>query len=149
MKKKKIAKKNKYFLQKKKIIQRKSERRLSWSSKAPFTSELIPTLAWFIKYLDPQPVVDLLAKIIGNTKKHAGTLKTIETIFRAINFQRGLGYKIALIGRINGANKSRAIFVKKLNRNRPRQSFSKHVNFAFAQARATIGTFAVKIWVYF
>jgi len=60
-------------------------------------------------------------------------------------FKRGVGYRIALLGRINGANKSRILYLKKLNRNRSRQTFSKNVNFAMAQARATIGVFGVKI----
>ena len=141
-------KKNKYLLLKKKIVASKSEKRLSWSSKAFFTSGLITTLTLFVKYLDPQPVVDHLARIIGGTKKHVATLKLIETILRTFHLKRGLGYRIALIGRINGANKSRTIYLRKLNRNRSRQSFSKNVNFALAHARATIGTFAIKLWVY-
>ena len=103
------------------------------------------TLTLFGKYLDPQPLADHLAKIIGATKKHASTLKLIKTVLRTLHFKRGVGYRIALIGRINGANKSRTIYLKKLNRNRPRQTFSKNVNFAMSQARATIGAFGVKI----
>ena len=141
-------KKNKYLMSKKKNIVSKSEKRLSWSSKAFFTSGLISTLTLFVKYLDPQPVVDHLAKIIGNTKKHVATLQLIETILRTFHLKRGLGYRIALIGRLNGANKSRTLYLRKLNRNRSRQSFSKNVNFALAHARATIGTFAIKLWVY-
>ncbi len=106
---------------------------------------MITTLTLFVKYLDPQPVVDHLAKIIGSTKKHVATLKLIETILRTFHLKRGLGYRIALIGRINGANKSRTLYLRKLNRNRSRQSFSKNVNFALAHARATIGTFAIKL----
>jgi ribosomal protein S3 len=106
---------------------------------------LTTTLTLFVKYLDPQPLADHLAKIIGATKKHASTLKLIKTVLRTLHFKRGVGYRIALIGRINGANKSRTIYLKKLNRNRPRQTFSKNVNFAMSQARATIGAFGVKI----
>ena len=51
------------------------------------------------------------------------TLKLIETILRTFHLKRGLGYRIALIGRINGANKSRTIYLRKLNRNRSRQNF--------------------------
>ena len=141
-------KKNKYLMLKTKNVALKSEKRLSWSSKAFFTSGLITTLTLFVKYLNPQPVVDHLAKIIGGTKKHVATLKLIETILRTFHLKRGLGYRIALIGRINGANKSRTIYLRKLNRNRSRQNFSKNVNFALAHARATIGSFAIKLWVY-
>ena len=72
-------------------------------------------------------------------------LRQIELILRTFNLKRGLGYRIALIGRINGANKSRTLYLRKLNRNRSRQSFSQDVNFALAHAKATIGAFAIKL----
>jgi hypothetical protein len=146
--KQKIITKNKYLKLKAKVIQAQSEKRLFWISKELFISNLITTLTVFSKYLEPQPLADHIAKIISLTKKHAAILKLIKTILRTLPFKRGIGYRIALIGRINGANKSRTLYVKKLNRNRPRQTFSKNVNFAMAQARATIGAFGVKIWVY-
>ena len=59
--------------------------------------------------------------------------------------KRGIGYRIALIGRIDGANKSRTLYLRKLNKSRARQTFSKNINFAMAQARATIGAFSIKI----
>ena len=90
-------------------------------------------------------MVDHLAKIIGATKKHMVVLRQIELILRTFHLKRGLGYRIALIGRINGANKSRTVYLRKLNRNRSRQSFSQDVNFAFAHAKATIGAFAIKL----
>ena len=108
-------------------------------------SNLTSALTLFAKYLEVQPLADYLAKIIGDTKKHALILKIIKTVLRTVHFKRGIGYRIALIGRINGANKSRTLYLKKLNRNRSRQTFSKNVNFAMAQARATIGAFGVKI----
>ena len=90
-------------------------------------------------------MADQLAKIIGDTKKHALVLKIIKTILRTLRLKRGVGYRIALVGRINGANKSRIIYLKKLNRNRSRQTFLKNVNFAMSQAQATIGAFGVKV----
>jgi len=69
----------------------------------------------------------------------------MEKILHVVQMKRGVGYRIALIGRIDGANKSRTLYLKKLNRNRARQNFSKNVNFAMAQARATIGVFSIKI----
>ncbi len=146
---KKGKKKNKYFLLKNKVLKSKSEKRLAWPSRASFISKLITTLTLFVKYLDPQPVVDQIAEIIGGTKKHIATLKLIETVLRTFHLKRGLGYRMALVGRINGANKSRTIYLRKLNRNRSRQNFSKNVNYALAHARATIGTFAIKLWVYY
>jgi len=108
-------------------------------------SNLTSSLTLFAKYLEVQPLADYLAKIIGDTKKHALILKIIKAVLRTVQFKRGIGYRIALVGRINGANKSRTLYLKKLNRNRSRQTFSKNVNFAMAQARATIGAFGVKI----
>jgi ribosomal protein S3 len=107
--------------------------------------ELISTLTLFAKYLEPQPLADNLAKIIGQTKRHADALKTVENVLRTLNFKRAVGYRISLIGRINGANKSRAIYLTKFKRNRPSQNFSRKVNFAMAQARAQIGTFGIRI----
>jgi hypothetical protein len=144
----KAKKKNKYLILKKKIVQLQSEKRLFWASKQSFISNLTVTLTLFAKYLEVQPLADHLAKIIGDTKKHALILKVIKTVLKTLVFKRGVGYRIALLGRINGANKSRILYLKKLNRNRSRQTFSKNVNFAMAQARATIGVFGVKIWVY-
>jgi ribosomal protein S3 len=69
----------------------------------------------------------------------------LEGILHTIQMKRGVGYRIALTGRINGANKSHTLYLKKLNRSRTRQTFSKNVNFAMAQARASIGTFSIKI----
>jgi hypothetical protein len=143
-----LKKKNKYLILKKKVIQNQSQKRLFWASKQPFMSNLTSVLTLFAKYLEVQPLADYLAKIIGDTKKHALILKIIKTVLRTVHFKRGIGYRIALIGRINGANKSRTLYLKKLNRNRARQTLSKNVNFAMAQARATIGAFGVKIWVY-
>lgn len=108
-------------------------------------SNLITTLTLFAKYLDPQPLAEALAKVIGNTKKHVSALKLVESVLRTLNLKRGVGYRIGLTGRANGADKSHVMYLRKLNRNRPRQTFSKNVNFAMAQARATIGTFGIKI----
>jgi len=138
-------KKNTYLKLKKKVIISQSENRLFFISKQKFISNLTTTLILFSKYLDPQPLADHLAKIIGDTKKHAAIFYFIKTILRTLHFKRGVGYRIALTGRINGRNKSRTFYLKKLNRSRSRQTFLKNVNFAMAQARATIGAFGVKI----
>lgn len=145
---KKTAKKNAYLLTKLKVLEKQSQKKLHWASKSAYISELVPVLTLFAKYLDPQPLADTLAKVIGTTKKHAEALKTVEAVMRTLNLKRGIGYRISLMGRINGANKSRAIYLKKFKRNRPRQTFSRKVNFAMAQARAQIGAFGIKIWIY-
>ena len=146
--KKRMKKKNKYLALKTKMMNTKSEKRLALVSNAAFSSSLLTTLTLFVKYLDPQPFADHLAKLIGKTKKHAQLLKSVESILRTFSLKRGLGYRIALVGRINGANKSKTLYLRKLNRNRSRQTFAKKVNFALAHARALIGTFGVKVWLY-
>lgn len=145
---KKWEKKNTYLRLKKKVILSQSEKRLNFSSKQPFISNLITTVVHFSKYLDPQPLADHFAKLIGETKKHAHILRFMKDILRTIHLKRGVGYRIALTGRINGKNKSRTFYVRKLKRSRSRQTFLKNVNFARAHARATIGAFSVRIWVY-
>lgn len=145
----KSPKKNAYLSRKLKMLQVQGQKRLHWAAKARFMSNLVTTLTLFAKYLDPQPLADILAKVIGNTKKHVSTLKLVETVLRTLNFKRCVGYRIGLTGRANGADKSHVMYLRKLNRNRPRQTFSKNVNFAMAQARATIGAFGIKIWVYY
>jgi hypothetical protein len=141
-------KKNSYVILKSKILQKKSQKRLFWSSKTPDIGNFLTTLTLFSKYLDPNPLANHLAKLIDQSKNHSSILKFIETILHTIQMKRGVGYRIALTGRIDGANKSRTLYLKKLNRSRARQTFSKNVNFAMAQARATIGVFSIKIWVY-
>ena len=145
----KSPKKNAYLSHKLKMLQVQGQKRLHWAAKARFMSNLVTTLTLFAKYLDPQPLAEALAKVIGNTKKHVSALKLVETVLRTLNMKRGVGYRIGLTGRANGADKSHVMYLRKLNRNRPRQTFSKNVNFAMAQARATIGAFGIKIWVYY
>lgn len=145
---KKTLAKNKYLLLKSKILEKRSQKNLHWASKATYMPELLSTLSLFAKYLEPQPLADSLAKIIGQTKRHADALKTVENVLRILKFKRAIGYRISLVGRINGANKSRAIYLTKFKRNRPRQTFSRKVNFAMAQARAQIGAFGIRIWIY-
>jgi ribosomal protein S3 len=58
-------------------------------------------------------------------------------------FKRAIGYRIGIMGRINSADKSRAMYLTR--KSVPRQSFDKNINFAMSQARARIGSFGVKI----
>jgi hypothetical protein len=69
----------------------------------------------------------------------------VEKVLQTKRMKRGFGYRIALIGRINGATKSRTLYLRKLKQNRSRQTFSKNVKFAMAHARATIGSFNIKV----
>ena len=117
-------------------------------SKQKFMPNLISTLMVFAKYLNPQPLSDHLAEIVGDTKKHANILKMMKVILRTIHFKRGLGYQIKLSGRINGRNKRKRFNLDKLNRRRSRQTFSNMVNSAFSQAGASIGAFGIKMLSY-
>lgn len=107
----------------------------------------IPTLIEFSRSFDPQLLADLLSKVIRKAKKQTWMLKTIKELLQAIQLPRGVGYKIVLTGRINSKKKSRLIYI---TRNQiTLQIFSNPMNFAYSQAEARIGTFGVKIWVYF
>lgn len=107
----------------------------------------IPSLMYFTRTLDPQILVELLAKVVYKAKKQTWMLSTIKDILKMIKLGRNVGYKIALAGRINSADKSRLIYITK--KNVPLQVFDKNMNFAYSQAEARIGVFGIKIWVYF
>jgi ribosomal protein S3 len=70
-------------------------------------------------------------------------LNTIKDILKIIRFGKNVGYKIALAGRINSADKSRLIYITR--KNVPLQVFDKNMNFAYSQAKARIGVFGIKI----
>jgi hypothetical protein len=72
----------------------------------------LTTLTLFSKYLNPQPLADHLAKLISQSKNHSSLVKSIEKILHTLQMKRGVGYRIALIGRIDGANKSRTLYLK-------------------------------------
>jgi len=107
----------------------------------------IPTLMHFSRTLNPQPLSDLLAKVMYKAKKQTWMLNTIKDILRMLKLGKNVGYKIALAGRINSADKSRLIYITR--KNVPLQVFDKNMNFAYSQAKARIGVFGIKIWVYF
>ena len=107
----------------------------------------IPTLMYFSRTLDPQPLANLLAKVVFKAKKQSWLLSTLQYILKIIKLNSNVGYKIALAGRINSADKSRLIYITR--KNVPLQVFDKNMNFAYSQAKARIGVFGIKIWVYF
>jgi hypothetical protein len=107
----------------------------------------IPALMYFSRTLDPQILADLLSKVVYKAKKQTWLLSTIKDILKIIRLGKNVGYKIALSGRINSADKSRLIFITR--KNVPLQVFDKNMNFAYSQAKARIGVFGIKIWVYF
>ena len=107
----------------------------------------IPTLMHFSKNLDPQILADIFAKVLYKAKKQTWMLNTIKDILKMLKLDKNVGYKIALAGRINSADKSRLVYITR--KNVPLQVFDKNMNFAYSQAKARIGVFGIKIWVYF
>ena len=107
----------------------------------------IPLLMHFSRTLEPQFLADILAKVLYKAKKQTWMLSAIKDILKMINLGRNVGYKIALAGRVNSSDKSRLIYI--LRKNVPLQIFDKNMNFAYSQAKARIGVFGIKIWVYF
>jgi len=74
-------------------------------------------------------------------------ISSVKNILNIITLDKNIGYKIALAGRINSSDKSRLIYITR--KNVPLQVFDKNMNFAYSQAKARIGVFGIKIWVYF
>ena len=109
--------------------------------------QFLPILSLFIKYLNPQILADHIAKEFEKTKKHRKIIFAIKNALRSLKFARGIGYRIAIIGRINSSKKSRAIYLKK--NTLIRQNFEKKVNYATAQAKARIGSFGIKVWLFY
>ena len=107
----------------------------------------LPTLIYLSRTLDPQPLADLLAKVVYKAKKQTWMLSTVREILKILRLGKNVGYKVALAGRINSADKSRLIYITR--KNVPLQVFDKNMNFAYAQAKARIGVFGIKIWIYF
>ena len=70
-------------------------------------------------------------------------LNSIKYLLGSIEMKSHVGYKIALSGRINSADKSRLIYITR--RQITLQVFKNNMNFAYSQANARIGAFGVKI----
>jgi len=109
--------------------------------------EFVPTLSLFIKYLNPQILADHIAKEFEKTKKHRNIIFALKTALRSLKFARGIGYRIAIVGRINSSTKSRAFYLTK--KSLIRQNFSQKINYATAQAKARIGSFGIKVWLFY
>ena len=144
-----LSKRNAYLYEKWKKKQQKKQNTLSQFNKRKFIKSFVPSLMIFSKYLEPQLLAEEVAKIVKDVKKHRWILKDIHKILRTLPLKRGLGYKIALIGRINGARKARLFSLTKFKQHKSHQTLSENVNFAMAQVKARIGTFGIKVWVYY
>lgn len=107
----------------------------------------LPAAVLFIKYLNPQLLADHLAKEFEKTKRHNTVIYAMKAALRSLRFSRAKGYRIAIRGRFNSAEKTRTFC---LARNLVScQTFSQKVNFAYAQSRARIGSFGIKVWVFY
>lgn len=148
--------KNTYVFQKKSnIFQRlRQEELISFTQSRLFEvrrtlliRSFMPIASMFMKFLDPQLLADHIAKEFEKTKHHQSIIYGLSKALRSLPFARGKGYRIAISGRINSSDKSRSYLLK---RNvLVRQNFSRKVNFASSQARARIGSFGIKVWIFY
>jgi len=107
----------------------------------------MPIASLFIKYLNPQLLADFIAKEFERTKHHQAIIYGLANALKSLPFTRAKGYRIAIVGRINSSDKSRSFLI---NRNVfSRQNFSSKINFASTQARARIGSFGIKVWIFY
>ena len=152
----KYTKKNTYVFKKTtNIVQRLrhkelldfSQSRLKEARKKLLIRSFMPVASLFVKYLNPQILADHIAKEFEKTKHHQGIIYGLSQALSALPFARAKGYHIAIVGRINSSDKSRSFLLK---RNvLVRQNFSRKVNFASSQARARIGSFGIKVWIFY
>jgi hypothetical protein len=137
-------KKPDFFLRKRrKLVRDFAQNKMAFTKRQLLMRQFLPILSLFIKYINPQILADHIAKEFEKTKKHRNLILAIKTALRSLKFAKGIGYRIAIIGRINSSKKSRTIYLKK--RTLIRQNFEKKVNYATAQAKARIGSFGIKV----
>lgn len=133
---------------------------LPWNKKKPFEvvsniryhevkfmKRILPILAIFTRYLNVQLLVNYIAYELESARKHWFILSNLKTILSLFPFHRLIAYKISIFGRINSAKKARMIYLKKGSFSI--QTLNRRVNFGMAQSRARIGTFSVKMWIYY
>lgn len=124
-----------------------TQSRLSEVRKTLLIRSFMPIASLFVKYLNPQLLADHIAQEFEKTKHHQVIIYGLSQALRSLPFARGKGYRIAISGRINSSDKSRSYLLK---RNvLIRQDFSRKVNFATSQARARIGSFGIKVWIFY
>ena len=145
---KKFMKKRPFFLDKLVKKENKKKSRIMPLAHSFFMRNLIPTLTLFTKYLDPQLLADTIAKIIQRARKQSWFLYDLRQILRSLFLESIAGYKIVLIGRINGRNKTGLLTIKNAKEANAQQTWLKQVSFGMAQAKGRIGTFGIKIWIY-
>jgi hypothetical protein len=75
-----LSRKTTFLKNKLKTVEIQTQKELNYASKSSLMPNLMNTLTLFTKYLDPQNLADLLAKLLGKTRKHTQTLKFIDTL---------------------------------------------------------------------
>ncbi len=120
--------------------------RLQQAKRSLIMREFTPVLSLAIKYMNPQLIADHIAKEFEKTKNHKWLLSALGTVLRTLKFARSQGFRIAIHGRINSADKTRVYYIKK--NVLIRQQFIENVNFASAQAKGRIGSFGIKVWLF-
>lgn len=114
---------------------------------AKFLKRTFPILSIFSKYLDAQILVDHIARELEYTKQHWTILSMLDKIMTLMPLERLIAYRIGIFGRVNSSKKARVMFLKKGKL--PLQNFAQKINFGISQSRARIGSFGVKMWIYF
>lgn len=107
----------------------------------------LPLMSLLTKYFDIQLIVNHIARELESTRNQWIVLDCMKKVLAFVAFPRLKAYQISIFGRINYKSKARKIVLKEGKV--PIQIFRKRVNFSMAQARAKIGTFGVKMWIYF
>jgi hypothetical protein len=108
-----------------------------------FFQRTFPTLITYGKFLQPQMLADAIAQEIALTKQHRQLLRNIrEFIYKLRSFQL-LAYRIAIIGKLNGANRTKLFVIKRGAI--PIQRFNKRMTYGLSQAQARTGTFGIKV----
>lgn len=139
--------KDKFQHQRKKELLEFTQSRLKDIRRKIMIRNFMPIASLCIKYLNPQLLADFIAKEFERTKHHQAIIYGLANALKSLPFTRAKGYRIAIVGRINSSDKSRSFLI---NRNVfSRQNFSSKINFASTQARARIGSFGIKVWIFY
>jgi len=126
-------------------LEKKQQEILKRNKKSEVVQRLVPLLAVFTNYLDPEPLVDQIAYEFEKTKFHSPIKYQITDALKSLLMQRGLKYTIGIIGKFNGSRRRRKLFINR--RAVCVQEFTKRVNYAQTEARARTGSFGIKMWV--
>lgn len=104
-----------------------------------------------VKFRNLQLIIDMLSINLLGKWKHRPMFHQIVAQLNQIissSFSSNLNnYRLALIGRVNNATRTRTIFFSSDNKKKPNKSnFSNQLYFAETRSTAPIGAFHIKIW---